>query len=169
MLAWEVDDSYYKFAHKFLWLIKRRYLCAGLLDAKILTEIDMQDVGRFAGFFEYSRTSDASDTKFNLQKIIKRYVFHKLSHSGCPEGDDNNFQYPRMQDSQKLPCRLSRWHPFAYTLRKPGRHNISRLLSRAQLSVQWPTSNLPRFGKAISSHPAATLPWVKRAGIASDD
>jgi len=82
LLAREVDYSYDKLPYKLFWFIKRRDLCAGFFNAKLIAKIHMEDVGRLARLFEHRRLYDTPDAKLYFQKIIKGYEFHMLSLNG---------------------------------------------------------------------------------------
>lgn len=77
LLAGEIDNRHDQLADKFLWPVKRRDLCAGLLDADFLTEIHVQDIGRFSRFREHRRAYDPANAQVNFQKIVEANGFHK--------------------------------------------------------------------------------------------
>lgn len=72
LLPWEVDDRYNQFTHKLLWFVEMRYLSAGLFDADLLSEINMQDVCRLPCLRKRRGMHYPTDAKFDFYKVLPR-------------------------------------------------------------------------------------------------
>ncbi len=79
-LLWrEVNDCHYQFSNEFIWLVERSNLGAGLLDAKLITEIYMQNIGGLPSLIKHRCAYDPSNSEVYIQEVVKCDGFHVLS------------------------------------------------------------------------------------------